>query len=78
MLETAFNVVAWELREIQLFIERGGTMDLQMAKKFEILSRQMVSLAGEERAQNAADSLQNLSDEELTKLVAESHPKLGA
>lgn len=77
MLEDAYCIIAWELRELKASIELGTPMTLEMAKKFEILSRQMASLAGEERQQNAADNLQNLSDEELSKLALEASPKLG-
>ena len=76
MLEDAYNVIAWELRDIRAKVEAGEPMDLNTSKKFEILSRQLASLATEERKQNEADQLDKLSDEDLLKLAKSAETKL--
>ena len=77
MLEDAYCIVAWELRDLKAQIQQGTPMTLELSKKFEILSRQLASLAAEERKQNEADSLHNLSDEELAALAQEAVKKIG-
>jgi hypothetical protein len=42
-----------------------------------MLSRKLASLAAEERKQNEADSLHNLSDEELAALAQDAVKKIG-
>ena len=77
MLEDAYCIVAWELRDLKAQIQQGTPMTLELSKKFEILSRQLASLAAEERKQNEADSLHDLSDEELAALAEGAVKKLG-
>jgi hypothetical protein len=77
MLEDAYCIVAWELRDLKAQIQQGTPMTLELSKKFEILSRQLASLAAEERKQNEADSLHNLTDEELAALAQDAVKKIG-
>lgn len=76
MLEDAYCIVALELRELKAQVAKGLSMDLNTSKKFEILSRQLASLAREEREQNQADSLDKLSDADLLKMAQEAEKKL--
>ena len=76
MLEDAYCIVAWELRDLKALVESGTPMDLNMSKKFEILSRQLASLAAAERKQNEADHLDKLDDKELLEMAGLAAKKL--
>ena len=76
MLETAYNIIHWELRELEASVQKGTPMTLELSKKFEILSRQLASLATEERKQREDDNLHDLSDAELARMAKDAGVKL--
>ncbi len=80
IMNDAYTIIENEMRILmeQSSQQAGTGMDLATAKKFEILSRQMSVLAKEEREQNAADRMDDLSDEELISAMDEARKVLGS
>lgn len=76
LLTDAFSVVHRGLDDFRRRIEAGEELTLNDWKAFEVMSRQMVSLAGEERAQAAADSLDKLDDAALMELAKKAEKAL--
>lgn len=77
MLTDAYTIIHQGLANFRHRLEmEPETLTLNDWKRFEIMSRQMVSLAVEERAQTSSDALDKLTDEELLQLSKAAEARL--